>query len=308
MESSNSKRKRTAKTVTPLKRTTKPPREVPDLEPDLESEVEDTDAEEDDESRYATEADLTAAESVKSSASELDEDEDEDEEDTYGGKGGSKKQTRKLQTPIAKRKNGEDEQDSDTSLAGHARSGATVRGPGGKTILYLPTPRKAGDTPYEDHTIHPNTLLFLQDLKENNRREWLKMNNTDFRTSEKDFESFAEALTEKIIEVDDTIPELPFKDIRFWIYRDIRFSKDLTPYKPLSLVRRHIDRKPHKIKNVLMQDGLRKEFLGNIPKDSKKAVQAFIKHNEEMMLKIKPNVTYLNSVVMPDEPSSGEEE
>lgn len=32
-------------------------------------------------------------------------------------------------------------------------------------------------------------------------------------------------------EVDETIPDLPAKDVVFRIYRDIRFSKDATPYK-----------------------------------------------------------------------------
>lgn len=40
-----------------------------------------------------------------------------------------------------------------------------------------------------------------------------------------------ETVTEKVIEADETIPELPLKDIIFRIYRDIRFSKDPTPYK-----------------------------------------------------------------------------
>lgn len=47
----------------------------------------------------------------------------------------------------------------------------------------------------------------------------------------KDWQSFVETMTEKIIEVDETIPELPFKDVNFRIYRDIRFSNNLTPYK-----------------------------------------------------------------------------
>ncbi len=38
----------------------------------------------------------------------------------------------------------------------------------------LPKAREAGDTPYEDARIHPNTFLFLKDLKANNNREWLK--------------------------------------------------------------------------------------------------------------------------------------
>jgi uncharacterized protein (DUF2461 family) len=34
-----------------------------------------------------------------------------------------------------------------------------------------------------------------------------------------------------VIDVDETIPELPVKDVIFRIHRDIRFSKDPTPYK-----------------------------------------------------------------------------
>lgn len=78
------------------------------------------------------------------------------------------------------------------------------------------------------------------------------MHDADFRASEKDWHSFVEKLTERLIEIDDTVPELPVKDIvslsntsgaaRTWlityvvlqvfrIYRDIRFSSDPTPYK-----------------------------------------------------------------------------
>ena len=38
----------------------------------------------------------------------------------------------------------------------------------------LPKARDAGAQPYEDSRIHPNTFLFLKDLKANNNREWLK--------------------------------------------------------------------------------------------------------------------------------------
>jgi len=57
------------------------------------------------------------------------------------------------------------------------------------------------------------------------------VHDPDFRASEKDWKSFLEQLTEKICEIDDTVPELPVKDIIFRIYRDIRFSPDPTPYK-----------------------------------------------------------------------------
>lgn len=59
---------------------------------------------------------------------------------------------------------------------------------------------------------------------------------------------------------------------------------------PLALLRRAVDRKPHKLKQVLTEPGLGKEFFGGIPKDERKAVKAFVRHNEENMLKTKPKV------------------
>ena len=46
--------------------------------------------------------------------------------------------------------------------------------PGTQLIIKKPKARDAGDTPYLDHTIHPNTMLFLKDLAANNDRQWLK--------------------------------------------------------------------------------------------------------------------------------------
>ncbi len=39
------------------------------------------------------------------------------------------------------------------------------------------------------------------------------------------------ALTQTVVAADDTIPELPTKDVVFRIHRDQRFSRDPTPYK-----------------------------------------------------------------------------
>ncbi|GAD97878.1 conserved hypothetical protein [Paecilomyces variotii No. 5] len=107
----------------------------------------------------------------------------------------------------------------------------TGLGPGKQVFIKKPKARDPGNTPYQDQTIHPNTMLFLQDLKENNERQWLKAHDADYRTSKGDWDSFVDSLTEKIIEKDETIPELPAKDLVFRIHRDIRFSNDPTPYK-----------------------------------------------------------------------------
>ncbi|KAK7967112.1 uncharacterized protein PG986_001389 [Apiospora aurea] len=104
----------------------------------------------------------------------------------------------------------------------------------GNRVTFEPLPqlRDTGGIEYEDTRIHPNTLVFLKDLKANNKRSWLKARDPEFRRSLKDWDSFVETLTEKITKADETIPELPLKDVVFRIYRDIRFSKDPTPYKP----------------------------------------------------------------------------
>ncbi|KAK4162862.1 hypothetical protein QBC43DRAFT_240146 [Cladorrhinum sp. PSN259] len=91
--------------------------------------------------------------------------------------------------------------------------------------------RDEGGIPYSDDRMHPNTLAFLRDLKANNKRTWLKANDKEYRRALQDWETYVTSLTQRIIEVDPTIPELPFKDVNFRIYRDIRFSKDPTPYK-----------------------------------------------------------------------------
>lgn len=107
----------------------------------------------------------------------------------------------------------------------------TGLGPGKAVFIQKPKARGDGGIKYVPNKIHPNTLEFLGDLKKNNDRMWLKAHDPDYRTSWKDWESFVEVLSEKIAEVDETVPELPPKDLVFRIYRDVRFSKDPTPYK-----------------------------------------------------------------------------
>ena len=60
--------------------------------------------------------------------------------------------------------------------------------------------------------------------------------------------------------------------------------------QPLALLRTNIDRKPHKIKDVLMDAGIRKHILQSVPKDEKKAIKAFASQNTENVLKTKPKV------------------
>ncbi|KAG7404304.1 hypothetical protein Forpe1208_v015768 [Fusarium oxysporum f. sp. rapae] len=99
------------------------------------------------------------------------------------------------------------------------------------TIIPLEKTRDDGGIEYVDFKIHPNSLLFLKDFKVNNNRAWLKAHDGEFRRAYKDWETFIERTTSSIMFIDDTIPELPAKDVMFRIYRDLRFSPDGKPYK-----------------------------------------------------------------------------
>ena len=69
-------------------------------------------------------------------------------------------------------------------------------------------------------------FIFLKALKIHNNREWFKKHITTFRTAESNVKLFYSQLYDQLNNV-DSIDN--FKVFR--IYRDVRFSKDKTPYK-----------------------------------------------------------------------------
>jgi len=72
---------------------------------------------------------------------------------------------------------------------------------------------------------------FFNELKENNNREWFHANKKRYEQSVKiPFENFIQDMIFKIQEDDENLMTTPKESI-FRIYRDIRFSKDKTPYK-----------------------------------------------------------------------------
>jgi hypothetical protein len=62
----------------------------------------------------------------------------------------------------------------------------------------------------------------------------------------------------------------------------------------LALLRDDIDNNSERLKDVLRQEGLRREFFGGIPDDEDEAVGAFAKQNSESALKTKPKVRILS--------------
>lgn len=72
---------------------------------------------------------------------------------------------------------------------------------------------------------------FLSELEKNNNREWFTENKNRYENFVKiPFEHFVQDMIFLIQEVDENLGTTP-KEAIFRIYRDIRFSKDKTPYK-----------------------------------------------------------------------------
>jgi uncharacterized protein (TIGR02453 family) len=75
------------------------------------------------------------------------------------------------------------------------------------------------------------SLSFLALLKENNYKEWYFDNKPLYEEAKLEFEVFVLQLIESINQFDKSIGRLQPKDCIFRIFRDVRFSKDKTPYK-----------------------------------------------------------------------------
>ncbi len=75
------------------------------------------------------------------------------------------------------------------------------------------------------------TIKFLKDLKKNNHKEWFDANRKQYDAAKEDFAGLIKKVIEMHGKKDETIASLQPKDCVFRINRDIRFSKDKTPYK-----------------------------------------------------------------------------
>ena len=78
--------------------------------------------------------------------------------------------------------------------------------------------------------IPKSSLDFLLQLKENNNKTWFDANKTTYLKELNHIETFADALLQELSKTD--VLETPSgKKSVYRIYRDIRFSKDKTPFK-----------------------------------------------------------------------------
>ncbi len=83
-------------------------------------------------------------------------------------------------------------------------------------------------------SLHKETFIFLEKLKKNNKREWFEKHKEEYTQIKKAFDNLLQEVAFKISEFDENIERAldEKKTVKqFRIYRDVRFSKDKTPYK-----------------------------------------------------------------------------
>jgi uncharacterized protein (TIGR02453 family) len=80
--------------------------------------------------------------------------------------------------------------------------------------------------------IKSQTIEFLKQLIDNNNREWFQSNKAAYESARENVVEFATELIKLMHQIDPDIDDaLDPKKAVMRIYRDIRFSKDKTPYK-----------------------------------------------------------------------------
>ncbi len=150
------------------------------------------------------------------------------------------------------------------------------------------------------------TLAFLKKIKTNNNKEWFDKNKDHYLDAKAEYENFIDGVIKGLRTFDKKISaDLKGKDCVFRIYKDVRFSKDKTPYKTnfgasinpggkksliagyylhcepgqsflaggvympepnvLNAIRQEIDYNPDKLLKILKSSGFKKYFNGIDP-------------------------------------------
>lgn len=79
--------------------------------------------------------------------------------------------------------------------------------------------------------ITAKTLHFLTDLTKNNNKAWFESHKADYLEAKENFESFITGFLKNLSAEEAGFGLLQAKNCIFRIYRDVRFSKNKTPYK-----------------------------------------------------------------------------
>ncbi len=73
---------------------------------------------------------------------------------------------------------------------------------------------------------------YLQELSENNNREWYHLHKAEYKEANAQFEALIQELIFELGKQDESVLHLVPKDLTFKLVRDTRFSRDKSPYNP----------------------------------------------------------------------------
>jgi uncharacterized protein (TIGR02453 family) len=79
--------------------------------------------------------------------------------------------------------------------------------------------------------LQTSTLQFLKQLAKNNNKEWFDVNRKKYEAAKADYVQSVQKIIEEFSKTDATLASVDAKKCMFRINRDIRFSKDKSPYK-----------------------------------------------------------------------------
>ena len=81
------------------------------------------------------------------------------------------------------------------------------------------------------HHIEVSTIDFLKDLSENNNRKWFDINRDRYKQARANFVAFFSEVSYKLSLSDPYLIDTKSETHIFRINRDIRFSRNKSPYK-----------------------------------------------------------------------------
>jgi len=80
--------------------------------------------------------------------------------------------------------------------------------------------------------LNTTTLQFLTNLNDNNNRDWFHEHKMDYNAAKENVLELTAQIITNLAEKDASFASIVPNKCLFRIYRDVRFSKDKTPYKP----------------------------------------------------------------------------
>jgi len=79
--------------------------------------------------------------------------------------------------------------------------------------------------------ISKESLKFLDDLKQNNNRDWFQSQKVRYDSYKKEYYQLVQDFLDNMKSKDESLRNLEVKNCVFRVNRDIRFTKDKSPYK-----------------------------------------------------------------------------